>query len=219
MGRSYRLGKRAEGVSETRQRIIDAARTMLLQPGASGTSLNAVARAAGVTRATVYQHFGSRGDLLIAVAADTLERADVSRVIAALQDPDPLKALRRVLTEGCRIWAAERLTFSQIGSLGVLDAGIAELNEQQEQVKHMFLVPLINRMEEQGLLRAGLSVLDAALLVEAATRFEAFDHLYTRHKLSLAKTTAMLIRIAEAAILCDSAAPSSASGAATAVEA
>ena len=171
------------------------------------------------TRATVYQHFGSRGDLLIAVAADTLERADVSRVIAALQDPDALNALRRVLTEGCRIWAAERLTFSQIGSLGVLDAGIAELNEQQEQVKHMFLVPLINRMEEQGLLRAGLSVLDAALLVEAATRFEAFDHLYTRHKLSLAKTTAMLIRIAEAAILCDGAAPSSASGAATAVEA
>ena len=72
-------------------------------------------------------------------------------------------------------------------------------------------------MEEQGLLRPGLSVFDASLLVEAATRFEAFDHLYTRHKLSLAKTSAMLIRIAEAAILRDGATPSTASGAAAAV--
>ena len=201
MGRSYRLGKRAEGVSDTRQRIIDAARGLLLQPGSSGTGMNAVAKAAGVTRATVYQHFGSRGELLVAVVADTLERADVSRVIAALQDPDPRNALRRVLTEGCRIWAAERLTFAQIGSLGALDPGIAELNEQQERVKHMFLVPLVSRMEEQGLLRDGLSARDAALIVEAATRFESFDHLYTRNKLSLAKTTAMLVRIAEASIL------------------
>lgn len=59
-------GKR--GAEATRQRIIEAAIRIFLERGFSNTSLEEVGEAAGVTKPTVYSHFGSKEGLLMAVA-------------------------------------------------------------------------------------------------------------------------------------------------------
>ena len=66
--RAYRLGERQALVDETRGRIVAAARE-LLRAGddVARFSMEAVARAAGVSRMTVYYQFGSRVGLLEAV--------------------------------------------------------------------------------------------------------------------------------------------------------
>lgn len=50
--------------SDTRQRIVDAAIRCLQRWGVDKTSLNEIAREAGVTRPTVYSYFPSRDDVI-----------------------------------------------------------------------------------------------------------------------------------------------------------
>lgn len=53
--------------AETRQKIIDAAYTLFYQTGFMRTGVDAVAHAAGITKRTLYQHFGCKDELIGAV--------------------------------------------------------------------------------------------------------------------------------------------------------
>ena len=57
-----------------RERILEAARVTFLAEGFE-VSMDAVAAAAGTTKATVYKHFGSKQALFIAVIGSELDRA------------------------------------------------------------------------------------------------------------------------------------------------
>ena len=49
------------------QQILDAARALFLKDGFSATSMDAVAKAAGVSKATVYAHYKSKEELFAAM--------------------------------------------------------------------------------------------------------------------------------------------------------
>jgi AcrR family transcriptional regulator len=68
MPRRYTLGKRAEQVQETRQRILDAAAGLYRERGVVATTMQEVARRADVAPGTVLNHFASPDALAIAVA-------------------------------------------------------------------------------------------------------------------------------------------------------
>ena len=72
--RGYHLGRRQAAVDRTRARILKAARGLLVARGNIAFSIEAVARRARVTRATVYQRFGSRPKLLEALFDDLARR-------------------------------------------------------------------------------------------------------------------------------------------------
>jgi AcrR family transcriptional regulator len=59
MPRSYSMGKRAEAVAATRQRILDAALALYQEQGIAATTMQDVARRADVAPGTVANHFGS----------------------------------------------------------------------------------------------------------------------------------------------------------------
>jgi AcrR family transcriptional regulator len=77
--RRYSMSVRAEQAAQTRERILDAALVCYRETGMGATSLQAVARRAEVSAATVLNHFGS---------ADGLARAVVDRLTASLRIPD-----------------------------------------------------------------------------------------------------------------------------------
>ena len=60
------MGRRAEQVDATRQRIVDAAVQLHSTVGPARTSVSALAEAAGVTRLTVYRHFPDERELYAA---------------------------------------------------------------------------------------------------------------------------------------------------------
>jgi len=62
----------------TRHRILDAAERAFEQHGVSGTSLDDIARAAGLTRGAIYWHFQGKADLFNAMMA---------RVVMPWEDP------------------------------------------------------------------------------------------------------------------------------------
>jgi AcrR family transcriptional regulator len=73
------MSVRAEQAAQTRERILDAALACYREAGISATSLQAVARSAHVSAATVLNHFGS---------ADELARVVIDRLAATLHIPD-----------------------------------------------------------------------------------------------------------------------------------
>jgi TetR/AcrR family acrAB operon transcriptional repressor len=75
-----------EEAQVTRSRILDTAELVFEQRGVSGTSLNEIAKAAGLTRGAIYWHFQNKADLFNAMmerATLPLEQADV----AGFKDP------------------------------------------------------------------------------------------------------------------------------------
>ena len=61
--------------TERREQLLDAALSVILEQGYSGVSIEAIARAAGVTRPVIYDHFPNLGRLLQAV----IEREETGR--------------------------------------------------------------------------------------------------------------------------------------------
>jgi TetR/AcrR family transcriptional regulator, cholesterol catabolism regulator len=66
MARRYESSVRAERAGETRDRIVAAAHELFLRQGWTATTMTQVAVAAGLARPTVYLHFDTKVELLIA---------------------------------------------------------------------------------------------------------------------------------------------------------
>ena len=200
MARPYRLGKRALGVAATRQRIMEATLELMEQGGLDTANIQAIAKLAGVTRPTVYQQFGSRQELLLAVTNEALDRADVRAVRKALQLPDAGKAVRGMLRGSCKFWDSEFVLFSRIKGLALIDDAAKHVDEAKEQVRRGHVENIIGRLSNQGLLRNGLSRKDAADCLCLLCSFEVFSGL-RRVGHSVDAIAARLVDLAEQSIL------------------
>ena len=64
----------AERTAETREALLDAAIRLLYRKGYAGTSTEAIAEEAGVTRGALHHHFGTRVQLMADVIGSVYER-------------------------------------------------------------------------------------------------------------------------------------------------
>lgn len=88
-----------EEAEQTRDQILDAAETLFFERGVAHTSLEQIARAAGVTRGAVYWHFRDKADLFAAMQKRVrLPQEDVLEELAENGTSDPLETLR----ESCK---------------------------------------------------------------------------------------------------------------------
>lgn len=89
----------ADASTDTRARILDAAVEQLRRHGLAKTGVVDVARALGVSHAAIYRYFGSKAELLDAVAARWLGSvAAPLDAIAASEEPAPERLERWFLT-------------------------------------------------------------------------------------------------------------------------
>ncbi len=77
------------------QRIVDAATTVLGDD--TSASMSEIARASGLGRATLYRHFPTRDDLLVAILRRAFEHAEEAIAAAEPQRGSASKALGRVI--------------------------------------------------------------------------------------------------------------------------
>jgi AcrR family transcriptional regulator len=106
--RAYVSSVRTAAAAEKRDRVVEAA-ARSLREGASIArfSLDNVAKAAGVTRLTVYNQFGSRRGLLEAVFDDIARQGGLHRLGDAMAMRDPGAALDRVVEIFCAFWSRD----------------------------------------------------------------------------------------------------------------
>jgi len=95
--RKYELKARAETQRETRERIAAVAAGLHEEKGVANTTVSEIARRAGVTRLTVYNHFPALDDLLPACAAHYGARHPMPDFSAALALTDDRARVRAAL--------------------------------------------------------------------------------------------------------------------------
>lgn len=77
---------------KTRDQILDAAERVFFERGVARSSLDDIARAAGVTRGAVYWHFTNKVDLFLAMQERArLPQEELCACIAQCPDLDPLR--------------------------------------------------------------------------------------------------------------------------------
>src|ERR687894_330345 len=76
--------------------ILDAAAELFLAQGFASVSMDAVARRAGVSKATLYAHFPGKDALFAAVVAERCDRMAVDASALAGHADGPEAALRRL---------------------------------------------------------------------------------------------------------------------------
>ena len=112
--RSYDNSGREAGARATRRAVVAAARDLFLDKGYGATTLNEIARVAGVSVQTVYAQFGNKPAIVKqvldeAIAGDDEPVAIVDRpeVAAQVAEPDPHVRIRmhaRFVTERMHRW-------------------------------------------------------------------------------------------------------------------
>src|ERR1700736_856302 len=103
--RTYTSSVRTAAAAEKRERVIEAAARSLREDASIASfSLDAVAKAAGVTRLTVYHQFGSRRGLLEAVFDEIARQGGLAEISDAMAISDPRAALDRLVEIFCVFW-------------------------------------------------------------------------------------------------------------------
>jgi len=103
--RPYTSSVRTAAAAAKRDRVIEAAARSLREDASiAAFSLDAVAKAAGVTRLTVYHQFGSRRGLLEAVFDEIARQGGLTEISNAMAMSDPRAALDRLVEIFCAFW-------------------------------------------------------------------------------------------------------------------
>ena len=97
--------RRAERTAAKRAAIIDGATACFLRTGYAGTSVDAIADRAGVSKQTVYEHFGGKEQLFTEIVMSTIDEVgqpffDRLHALEATETPARLEAFLRALAHG-----------------------------------------------------------------------------------------------------------------------
>jgi AcrR family transcriptional regulator len=188
-------------VDATRARIVATASELLASGAApGGFSLDAVARAADVSRMTVYNQFGSRAGLLEAVFDGRAAQSSLVELPQAFSQADPGAALDAFVSVFVRFWAADPDGNRRLRAFGVLDAELgAALKARDERRRNGLRVILARLREATGHPQAEV-VDDAVDVLTALTAFATFDALYTPER-GPGEVVTLVQRAARAVIL------------------
>ena len=142
-----------------RERLLDAAEGCLEQFGPQKTSMEDVARAAGMSRATVYRYFENRDALLLGVAS----RQAATLATEAIKFLAQFNTISDWLVEGCLFTLREipkRPVFASLTTS--LDAGAASKimlgSSGMIQIGVNVLRPMFANAKQQGLLRDDVDI-------------------------------------------------------------
>ena len=90
--------KTKEEAQETRNAILDAAEVVFQERGVSRTSLDEIAKAAGVTRGAVYWHFANKVDLFDAMFQRVFDPIEIRlKMLESSQGGNPVDQLRTLV--------------------------------------------------------------------------------------------------------------------------
>jgi AcrR family transcriptional regulator len=170
--RRYDSSRRREQATATRFQILEAAERLWSRDGYVGTSVAAVAAAAGVTARTVYLGFGSKSGLLRALwnhrlRGDSGERPVGERTwfLAVIDEPDPERALRLNVRNAKLVRRRVGRLLDVIRDAAVSDAEVAELWARIQREFYDNQHAVVEALQRRRALRPGLGVMRATDLL------------------------------------------------------
>ncbi len=195
--RRYTLGARAAAVTETRQRVVAAARALFVEGDFRRATMDEVARRADVARASVYHQFKSKLGVFEAVIRDFEERAGLGELVTVIETAPPARLIRTTVTAGCRYWATDPALTRKVIGLGTMHPEVQELIDRHDAGRMRLLSRLVDRLLEAGALPEECSPDQALNVLWVVTSFDAYDLLTRGRGLPQAEVAETLARMAE----------------------
>jgi TetR/AcrR family transcriptional repressor of mexAB-oprM operon len=163
-----------EEAEKTRCAILAAAETLFLEKGVAHTSLEHIARHAGVTRGAVYWHFANKADLFNAMLNQVrLPPEQLAERMRGCPEHDPLQTLRELCIEAIENLAREpqkKRIFTILLRRCEFTAELREAEERQEAFINLFIALCEQQFNTPSVrlrLHAGLTPRLAARTVHA----------------------------------------------------
>lgn len=176
--RSYRADtRRTDRAGATRRRITDAVAALMAEGAFHESTVEQVAQRAGVSRATLYGHFGSRLDLIDGIC----ERFDENPALLAIREavgaPDPDSAVTGTIANAVAFWSSEDPILAQLYGVAAVDPAAREFVGRQRDDRRGEMTRLTARLARDGWLRPGMTAAGALPLVMVLTSYETFCEL------------------------------------------
>ncbi|WP_406863613.1 helix-turn-helix domain-containing protein [Streptomyces sp. HUAS MG47] len=160
-----KTGARRQRSNETRARLLDAALKLFVAHGYDGTTIEAIARAAGVAVQTVYFKFGTKIAILkelmdVRVAGDhepvpTVERDWFRSAVAA---EDPRVHLRHQVDGAREIYDRVVDLLEVLRNAAIANEEISPLWERNKEQRHEVQAQLVKTLTEKHPLPAGMTL-------------------------------------------------------------
>lgn len=169
--RKYQSRLRQQQAADTRGAIIAAARQLFIANGWQGTTIAAVARAAGVSAESVYAVFGNKSALLLGVVQSAVRRGDPAtplveqtgpRAVAAA--PDQVEILRLFAHDIVQVLLSVAEIVAVLRVAAEADPEVAKVYDAIHAGRRENLALVARALAGKGPLRDGMS--EAAALAQ-----------------------------------------------------
>jgi AcrR family transcriptional regulator len=202
---SYRARGRTKRSGETRARIMDATRELLDEGSFHESTVEQVGERAGVSRATVYQHFPSRLDLVDAMCDTFGVNPALVRIRDSVELEDLAEAMRESIADAMRFWSSEDSVLRQLYGVAAVDPAAKALVDRQLRDRRGEMQKLARRLDEGKMLRRGIDRAQALAQLMVLTSYGTYRDLH-EEGLSDAKAIRTLQEMATRLLLRESAA-------------
>jgi AcrR family transcriptional regulator len=177
-------------------RVLGAAERLMRDDAFHAATMDQLAAAAGVSRATVFNRFGSKLGLLQALFTRATESSEMGAIHEALAIEDPVASLEALIGAVCAVWEAHGYIHEQLHAIVVLEPDASAPLEQHRQEQRRDLQGLTRRLARADRLRPGLGEARATAALHMLTSLESFLRLRREHSLSLRQTRQTIAELA-----------------------
>jgi AcrR family transcriptional regulator len=175
--RPYRTRRQPDRTQATREQIKSAVRELLTDGSFHASSVEQVAARAGVARATLYQHFRSRLELVDAICETFDENPALLRLRDAVELPDADAALAETIALTVRFWSSEDRILRQLYGAAAVDPAAQDLVDRQRRDRRNEYDRLVRNLRRAGRLRAGLGRQQALNLLLVLSSYDTYREL------------------------------------------
>jgi AcrR family transcriptional regulator len=175
--RPYRVQQRTNKAEQTRERIITTVRELLAEGSFHELTVEQVAERAGVSRATLYQHFRSRLELVDSMCETFDANPALMKLRSTVVLPDPDAALAQTIALSIQFWSTEDSVLASLYGVEAVDPAARALVIRQRADRRSELKRLAQHLRTSKRLRIGVGEKRAHDLLMVFTSYETFREL------------------------------------------
>jgi AcrR family transcriptional regulator len=175
--RPYRTRRRTDRTDATRERIKAAVRELLAEGSFHASTVEEVAERAGVARATLYQHFRSRLELVDAICETFDDNLALLQLRETVELPDADAALAETIALTVRFWSSEDPILRQLYGAAAIDPAAQALVDRQRGDRRSEYDRLVRNLDGAQHLRAGLTRQRALNLLLVLSSYDTYREL------------------------------------------
>lgn len=179
--RPYTQQMRKVAADMTRMATVRAAIDIIGSTSTAKFSMDAVASGAGISRMTVFNVFGDKRTLLVAIYDELASSGQLDDVTDILNDPDVDAAWARYVQRFAQFYQCHAVVLRHLRAMAALDPDFDAVMRQRDARKDIGIAWLVQRQHGRSPARSPSAALQAIITqVSALLGFEVLDALTQR---------------------------------------